>query len=711
MSTDTRTPEAGPAVRGPGRRAVDGHEFAAAAAAAGAAALVVTRKLDVDMPQVVVGDTQLALGDLASAVRAQRNVRVIGITGSNGKTTVKTLTASILARHGRTHVNAGNYNNEIGLPLTLLAMPADTEYAVLEMGAGKPGDIAYLAAIARPDIGLVNTIAPAHLERMGSLEGVAETKGALYQALPADGVAIINADDAFAGFFGGLAGSRRVAALRRWTAPPTSARDCSTATGQLALRALHGAAAMPSSTCRWAGATTWPTRWPRPAIALALDVPLATIVRAWSRRPAWPGGCAPDHAGRLDADRRQLQRQPRLGRRGHRHAGAGRWRALAGARRHGRTGRRRRARCTPGSAAGSRARVSIGCSPWGRLPLQRPRPSASAPSISRTRRAGRCAAAPSCTRASPAWSRVRARPAWSTWSRHCERTDSHGGRVMLLELADWMARHFSALHLFQYITFRTIMSALTALAVSLLIGPVLIRKLAMLKAGQVVRSDGPQTHLIKAGTPTMGGVLILLAVIVATLLWADLHNRYVWVVLAVLLAFGAIGFYDDYRKLVLKDSRGLPARWKYLLQSVFGLAAALFLYRTATFPAETALYVPLFKQVALPLGLFFVVIAYFMIVGFSNAVNLTDGLDGLAIMPTVLVVRRAGRLRLPGRQHGVLRVPGHPLDSGGGRAVDLLRCAGRRGARASCGSTPIRRRCSWATSARWPSARHWRRSR
>jgi phospho-N-acetylmuramoyl-pentapeptide-transferase len=172
---------------------------------------------------------------------------------------------------------------------------------------------------------------------------------------------------------------------------------------------------------------------------------------------------------------------------------------------------------------------------------------------------------------------------------------------------------------------------------SLLCGPALIRKLGALKAGQVVRKDGPQTHLSKAGTPTMGGVMILLAVAVSTLLWADLANRYVWLVLAVLLCFGAIGFYDDYRKLVLKDSRGLASRWKYFWQSVFGLGAAWFLYHSAVIPAETALFVPLFKHVAVPLGVFFIVIAYFMIVGFSNAVNLTDGLDGLAIMPTVLV--------------------------------------------------------------------------
>ena len=189
---------------------VDGHDYLADAKARGAAAALIERRVDSDLPQVQVENAELALGDLASAVRAQRNARVIGITGSNGKTTVKTLVASILSRHGRTHVNAGSYNNEIGLPLTLLWMPEDTEYAVLEMGAGKPGDIDYLAAIARPDIGLVNLIAPAHLERMGTIETVAETKGALYRALPADGVAVINADDAFASFFAGLAGGRRV---------------------------------------------------------------------------------------------------------------------------------------------------------------------------------------------------------------------------------------------------------------------------------------------------------------------------------------------------------------------------------------------------------------------------------------------------------------------------------------------------------------------
>jgi phospho-N-acetylmuramoyl-pentapeptide-transferase len=228
---------------------------------------------------------------------------------------------------------------------------------------------------------------------------------------------------------------------------------------------------------------------------------------------------------------------------------------------------------------------------------------------------------------------------------------------MLLELAAWLETVFSGFSLFQYLTFRSILSTLTALAVSLLLGPSVIRKLAQYKVGQQIRSDGPQSHFSKAGTPTMGGALILAAITIATLLWADLRNRYVWIVLLVLLAFGLIGWIDDYRKLVLKDSKGLPARWKYLLQSVFGAIAAVWLYSTATVPAETALIVPVFKQVAIPLGALYIGVAYFWIVGFSNAVNLTDGLDGLAIMPTVLV---AGGLGI------FAYVAGHSVFSGAG---------------------------------------------
>jgi phospho-N-acetylmuramoyl-pentapeptide-transferase len=173
--------------------------------------------------------------------------------------------------------------------------------------------------------------------------------------------------------------------------------------------------------------------------------------------------------------------------------------------------------------------------------------------------------------------------------------------------------------------------------ISWVFGPAVIRKLNQLQMGQAIRGDGPQSHLSKAGTPTMGGALILLAVFISTLLWADLGNRYIWIVLGTTLTFGLVGWVDDYRKVVEKDPRGLPARWKYLWQSLFGLTAALVLYYTAQVPAETELIVPFFKNVALAMGPFYILFAYFVIVGTSNAVNLTDGLDGLAILPTVLV--------------------------------------------------------------------------
>lgn len=208
---------------------------------------------------------------------------------------------------------------------------------------------------------------------------------------------------------------------------------------------------------------------------------------------------------------------------------------------------------------------------------------------------------------------------------------------MLLILADYLTQYFSAIAVFKYLTLRGIMGVLTALAISLIAGPKLIQYLKNKQIGQSVRNDGPQSHLSKAGTPTMGGGLILLSIGISTLFWADLSNRYVWVVMIVTMIFGAVGWVDDWRKVVEKNSRGLPARWKYFWQSVGGLGAATFLYVTAPGTAETHLIVPVFKDVAIDLGIFFIVFTYFVIVGTSNAVNLTDGLDGLAIMPTVMV--------------------------------------------------------------------------
>jgi len=208
---------------------------------------------------------------------------------------------------------------------------------------------------------------------------------------------------------------------------------------------------------------------------------------------------------------------------------------------------------------------------------------------------------------------------------------------MLLLLTELLSHVHSGFAVFGYITLRGILGVLTALGLSLFIGPRLIAQLKAKQIGQAVRDDGPQSHLSKAGTPTMGGALIILSIAISTLLWSDLSNRYVWITLGVLLIFGAVGWVDDWRKVVEKNPRGLPARWKYFWQSIGGFGAAALLYFTAQGPVETTLILPFVKDFSLQMGLGFIVFTYFVIVGSSNAVNLTDGLDGLAIMPTVMV--------------------------------------------------------------------------
>lgn len=213
---------------------------------------------------------------------------------------------------------------------------------------------------------------------------------------------------------------------------------------------------------------------------------------------------------------------------------------------------------------------------------------------------------------------------------------------MLLYLTDWLTQFNNGFSVFRYLTLRGILGVLTALIISFVVGPAMIRRLRRYKIGQTVRDDGPQSHLSKAGTPTMGGALMLVGVGISTLLWSNLANVYVWVVLLVTLAFGLIGLVDDYKKLVLRNPRGLAARYKYLWQSVVGLIAAILLYVLAETPAETALLIPYLKDVSLQLGPWYILLTYLVIVGSSNAVNLTDGLDGLAVMPTVLVAGALG---------------------------------------------------------------------
>ncbi|MGL4459934.1 MAG: phospho-N-acetylmuramoyl-pentapeptide-transferase [Plesiomonas shigelloides] len=208
---------------------------------------------------------------------------------------------------------------------------------------------------------------------------------------------------------------------------------------------------------------------------------------------------------------------------------------------------------------------------------------------------------------------------------------------MLVWLAELLVKYYSGFHVFSYLTLRAIVSLLTALAIALWMGPHLIAWLQKLQIGQVVRNDGPESHFSKRGTPTMGGLMILTSISISVLLWANLSNPYVWCVLFVLLGYGAVGFVDDYRKVVRKNTKGLIARWKYFWQSVIASIVAFALYATGKDTAATQLVVPFFKDIMPQLGLLYILLTYFVVVGTSNAVNLTDGLDGLAIMPTVFV--------------------------------------------------------------------------
>jgi len=214
---------------------------------------------------------------------------------------------------------------------------------------------------------------------------------------------------------------------------------------------------------------------------------------------------------------------------------------------------------------------------------------------------------------------------------------------MLYHLAQYLQEFYSGFNVFNYLTLRAILGVLTALLISFLIGPYMIRRLSSFNVGQPIRDDGPESHFSKAGTPTMGGALIIVAIAISTLLWANLESRFIWVVLAVMLAYGAIGWVDDYKKLVKQDPKGLSSRYKYLWQSVAGFAVAYYLFDSAVVPAETQLIIPFFKDIIIPLGLVsYVLLTYFVVVGTSNAVNLTDGLDGLAILPSVMVAGALG---------------------------------------------------------------------
>ena len=249
---------------------------------------------------------------------------------------------------------------------------------------------------------------------------------------------------------------------------------------------------------------------------------------------------------------------------------------------------------------------------------------------------------------------------------------------MLLALTQWLTQYERAFNVFSYLTLRAMLATITAVFICLMVGPAMIRKLTLYKIGQSVRDDGPKSHLAKSGTPTMGGALILVSIAITVLLWADLTNRFVWVVLVVTLGFGAIGWVDDYRKVVHRNPKGLSARTKYFWQSVIGMSAAIFLAWSGS-AAQTELIVPFFKNFAYPLGAVgFVILTYFVIVGTSNAVNLTDGLDGLAILPTVMIGSALGIFAYVAGNAVFAKYLGFPLIPGAGELTVF--CAAIAGA-------------------------------
>ena len=278
---------------------------------------------------------------------------------------------------------------------------------------------------------------------------------------------------------------------------------------------------------------------------------------------------------------------------------------------------------------------------------------------------------------------------------------------MLMWLSEQLLALDSGFAVFQYLTLRGILAACTALAISMVVGPLVIERLNELQIGQTIRAEGPESHLQKAGTPTMGGALILVTVLGSTLLWADLSSRYVWVAVFTTVAFGAIGWVDDYRKVVRRDTRGLPARWKYLWQSVFAFGVTLYLFNSAILFEETTLYVPFFKDVALNMGWWFVPFSYLVVVGSSNAVNLTDGLDGLAIMPTVMVATGLGVIAyLAGHVEFAEYLNIAYLPGAGELMVFCGAIAGRRSG-LSVVQHLSRHDFLWATWVRWPWVQPW----
>lgn len=644
VSTDSRAIGPGQlfiALSGP---RFDGHDYLAEVAAKGAVAALVEREVaDAPLPQLLVRDTRAALGRLGALNRRKFTGPLAAMTGSSGKTTVKEMLASILRTQAgdaeSVLATRGNLNNDLGVPLTLLQLAPQHRSAVIELGASRIGEIAYTVELTRPHVAIITNAGTAHVGEFGGPEKIVEAKGEILEGLAADGTAVLNLDDKAFDTWKARASGRPLLtfSLDRPQADFRAADLQRDARGCMGFR-LQGVAGEAQVQLNLLGRHNVANALAAAAAAHALGVPLDGIVAGLQALQPVKGRAVAQLTAsglRVIDDSYNANPASMLAAIDILSGFSGRTVLVLGD--MGELG-----------SWAEQAHREVGAYAAGKVSALY----AVGPLMAHAVQAFGATGRHFADQASLIGALATEQPTTTILIKVPQRGDGQSRRgavrflrgesLMLLLLAEYLQQFYKGFGVFQYLTLRGILSVLTALSLSLWLGPWMIRTLQIRQIGQAVRNDGPQSHLSKKGTPTMGGALILTAIAISTLLWADLSNRYVWVVLVVTLLFGAIGWVDDYRKVIEKNSRGLPSRWKYFWQSVFGIGAAVFLYMTAETPIETTLIVPMLKSVEIQLGIFFVVLTYFVIVGSSNAVNLTDGLDGLAIMPTVMVAGALG---------------------------------------------------------------------
>ncbi len=589
-------------------------------------------------------DTRAALGRLGALNRRKFTGPLAAMTGSSGKTTVKEMLASILRTQAgdaeSVLATRGNLNNDLGVPLTLLQLAPQHRSAVIELGASRIGEIAYTVELTRPHVAIITNAGTAHVGEFGGPEKIVEAKGEILEGLAADGTAVLNLDDKAFDTWKARASGRPLLtfSLDRPQADFRAADLQRDARGCMGFR-LQGVAGEAQVQLNLLGRHNVANALAAAAAAHALGVPLDGIVAGLQALQPVKGRAVAQLTAsglRVIDDSYNANPASMLAAIDILSGFSGRTVLVLGD--MGELG-----------SWAEQAHREVGAYAAGKVSALY----AVGPLMAHAVQAFGATGRHFADQASLIGALATEQPTTTILIKGSRSAamdkvvaalcgSLRGESLMLLLLAEYLQQFYKGFGVFQYLTLRGILSVLTALSLSLWLGPWMIRTLQIRQIGQAVRNDGPQSHLSKKGTLTMGGALILTAIAISTLLWADLSNRYVWVVLVVTLLFGAIGWVDDYRKVIEKNSRGLPSRWKYFWQSVFGIGAAVFLYMTAETPIETTLIVPMLKSVEIQLGIFFVVLTYFVIVGSSNAVNLTDGLDGLAIMPTVMVAGALG---------------------------------------------------------------------